>query len=193
MLRLFGRLFGPDPFSQVGATVDRAGFIGYALETQTRPTSTSTPGEVIIAHELAHQWFGDSVGLSQWRDIWLNEGFATWAEWRWIQERGGPTTAAQFADLYARPASVDAIWEPPPGDPGGPEQLFANSVYVRAAMTLEDLRQRVGNEVFLAILRDWASIHKYANATTDDFIALAELRSGQELSAFFEDWLYEPG
>ncbi|HEX2128811.1 MAG TPA: M1 family metallopeptidase [Solirubrobacterales bacterium] len=193
MLRLFKRLFGPYPFSQVGATVDRAGFVGYALETQTRPTYTSVPDDVIVAHELAHQWFGNSVGLTRWSDIWLNEGFATWAEWRWTQERGGRTTARQFDEYYSEPASETAIWEPPPGDPGGPKNLFAESVYIRAAMTLEALRQRIGTDAFLATLQAWAATYRHSNATTAEFIALAEQRSGQELDAFFQDWLYEPG
>jgi aminopeptidase N len=193
ILRLFKRLFGPYPFSQVGAVVDRAGFIGYALETQTRPTYTSPPGDVVVAHELSHQWFGNSVGLERWSDIWLNEGFATWAEWRWAQAAGGPTTARQFDELYARPANAVAIWEPPPADPGGPARLFADSVYMRGAMTLEALRQRVGTDAFLATLRAWTAGHRHSTATTEDFIALAEQTSGQELSAFFQDWLYEPG
>ena len=193
ILRLFKRLFGPYPFSRVGAIVDRAGFVGYALETQTRPTYTSAPDDVLIAHELAHQWFGNSVGLRRWSDIWLNEGFATWAEWRWIQARGGPTTAERFDELYARPARVGAIWEPPPGDPGGPHNLFAESVYVRAAMTLEALRQRIGDDAFYATLRAWAATYRHATATTPDFVALAEQHSGQELDPFFADWLYEPG
>ena len=193
MLRLFKRLFGPYPFSEVGATVDRAGFIGYALETQTRPTYTSAPDEVIVAHELAHQWFGNSVGLKLWSDIWLNEGFATWAEWRWTEERGGQTTSQQFDDYYSQPASARGIWEPPAGDPGGPEDLFADSVYTRGAMTLEALRQRIGTDAFLATLQAWAETYRYSSATTAEFIALAEQRSGQELDAFFQDWLYEPG
>jgi aminopeptidase N len=192
ILRLFKRAFGPYPFSQVGATVDRAGFIGYALETQTRPTFTSLPDSVILAHELAHQWFGDSVGIERWSDIWLNEGFATWAEWRWAEARGGPSTAATFDDYYAQPADA-GIWEPPAGDPGGPRHLFGDSVYVRGAMTLEALRQRIGEEPFLATLRAWAATYRHTSATTAQFIALAEQHSGQELDAFFGDWLYAPG
>jgi aminopeptidase N len=193
ILRLFKRLFGPYPFSQTGAVVDRAGFVGYALETQTRPTYTSPPDDVLVAHEIAHQWFGNSVGLERWDDIWLNEGFATWAEWRWMQASGGPTTGETFDGLYARPLSANAIWDPPPGDPGGPRFLFSESVYVRAGMTLEALRQRVGTKVFLDTLQAWAATFRHSTATTADFIALAEQHSGQELDAFFQDWLYEPG
>ncbi len=89
ILRLFSRLFGPYPFEQTGAIVDRAAKVGYALETQTRALYPGPPDDFLIAHELAHQWFGDSVTPSVWPDIWLNEGFATWAEWRWEQEVGG--------------------------------------------------------------------------------------------------------
>ena len=146
----------------------------------------------VVAHELAHQWFGDSVGLTVWRDIWLNEGFATWAEWRWLEEAGGPTTAETFEEYYARQADTPAIWNPPPGDPGA-NRLFTQSVYVRGAMTLEALRQLIGDDAFYATLRAWTSTYRFGTVTTEDFIALAEQHSGLDLHDFFTNWLYTPG
>ena len=193
ILELFGSLFGPYPFDDVGAIVDHAPAVGYALETQTRPIYDDSPSHGLVAHELAHQWFGNSVSLEGWPDIWLNEGFATWAEWRWHQRSDGQTTAAKFDRLYETPADKARFWNPPPGDPGRPGNLFDGTIYVRGAMTLEVLRQEVGEATFLEILREWTDRYAYANASTDDFIALAEEISGESLDALFDAWLFTRG
>ena len=195
MISLFESLFGPYPFTDVGAIVDKAAFIGYALETQTRPVYDRPPSAPLIAHEIAHQWFGNSVTLERWDEIWLNEGFATWAEWRWIEEAGGPSTARTFRRNYETPASHEEFWNPPPAALPGPKKLFSEPVYVRGGMTLEVLRQRVGEETFLEILRRWAQENRFANATIAEFIALAEAVSGDAglSESVFEPWLYERG
>jgi aminopeptidase N len=172
--------------------VDRAP-VGFALETQTRPFYDEAPGSVLVAHELAHEWFGNSVSLETWPEMWLNEGFATWAEWRWAEEAGGRTTARRFADLRDEPPGKRRLWSPPPGAIPRPAQLFADSVYVRGAMTLEALRQRVGDRAFYAILREWVARHAYGNATIAEFVALAEALSERQLDRLFERWLYRPG
>ena len=192
MVRLFSSLFGRYPFSQTGAIIDRAP-VGYALETQTRPFYDEAPGAGLIAHELAHQWFGNSVSLASWPEMWLNEGFATWAEWRWAEEAGKKTTARQFAELRRKPATRQGLWRPPPAAIPGPQRLFANSVYERGAMALEALRRRVGDRAFYATLRTWVARNAYGNATIDEFIALAEARSGRRLDGLFRRWLFRPG
>jgi aminopeptidase N len=191
ILQHFQSLFGEYPFDSTGAIVDHAPFVGYALETQNIPVYDRAPDEVIIAHETAHQWFGDSVSVARWSDIWLNEGFATWAEWNWIEHTGGPTTARTLRDLLKVRASDRRFWRPAPGDPG-PRHMFDATVYVRGAMAMEALRQAVGPDVFIAILRRWVSEHRYGTATTEDFIALAESESGRELDEFFRIWLFDP-
>jgi aminopeptidase N len=193
ILTLFESLFGPYPFSQGGAIVDDASGIGYALETQTRPVYDGAPDDRLVAHELAHQWFGNSVSLTSWPEIWLNEGFATWAEWRWAEQEGGRTTAERLAALTETPADESEFWNPPPAMVPAPAMLFSDSVYVRGAMALEALRQQVGEVTFLEVMRDWVSAHAYANATIAEFIALAESRSGQDLGGLFDAWLYQPG
>jgi Peptidase family M1 domain len=187
----FTGLYGPYPFNAVGAIVDFAPDVGYALESQTKPNFDQAPDESTLVHELAHQWFGDAVTLAQWPDIWLHEGFATWSEWIWSERHGGPTAQEIFDELYA--LSEPFFWDPPPADVGGPENLFSTSVYVRGAMTSQALRVRIGDAAFFEILRDWYAEHRYRNATTSDFISLAERKSGQDLDAFFAGWLYAPG
>ena len=196
MLDFFASIYGPYPWSSGGALVDDAPQVGYALETTTRPEFDSAPSELTLAHELAHQWLGDSVTLSRWRDIWVNEGFAEWSSWYW-SEHTGQTSAQQFFDrLYATNAKDTGFWNPPPGDPGGAQNIFAGSVYDRGAMTLQALRQKIGDDPqFLALLHDWIDAHAYGNAQVEDFIAFTEHRFPQVagLDHFFDVWLYQPG
>jgi aminopeptidase N len=147
--------------------------------------------ERLVVHELAHQWFGDSVSVTKWQDIWLNEGFATYAEWLWEERSGGRTVQEQFDERYKSPLAKD-LWDHPPGDPGR-KQMFGRSVYDRGGMTLVALRGRVGEETFYKILKTWADEKRHSNATTPQFIETANKVSGKKLDAFFDDWLYEKG
>jgi aminopeptidase N len=186
-------VFGPYPFETVGAIVDHAPNVGYALESQTKPNFDSAPGISTLVHELAHQWYGDSVSLTRWKDIWLNEGFATYAEWLWSAHTGGRTPQQIFNRLYATPASDTDLWTPPAGDPGGPANIFGTPSYDRGAMTLQVLRNRIGDRAFFTVLRTWAAQHRYGNATTAQFIALSERVSHKNLDGLFDAWLFTPG
>jgi aminopeptidase N len=193
IIRFESAIYGPYPFTAAGSIVDFAPKLGYALETQTRPIYAFAPDLTTVVHETAHQWFGDSVGLKRWPDIWLNEGFATWTEWYYAERHGGRSAAAIFAKLDRVPASDRAFWNPPTGRPGKPEHLFGTSVYVRGAMTLQALREKVGTKPMLQTLRRWAAIHRHGSGNTAEFIELAEEVTGKNLGPFFQRWLFQRG
>jgi aminopeptidase N len=192
ILRFETKLLGPYPFDAAGSIVDRFGY-GAAIESQTRPIYDLPPLRTAVVHELAHQWFGDSVGLRRWPDIWLNEGFASWIQWYYRERHGGPSARRVFRQLMRKSSPTSAIWSPPPGRPGKASHLFTASVYVRGAMTLEALRIKVGTPTMLKILRDWAREHRYSSAGTGEFITLAEEVSGRRLHSLFNRWLFRPG
>jgi aminopeptidase N len=188
--------FGPYPFGAYGGIALADSRIRFALETQSRPIygpsffADGRDGTWVIVHELAHQWFGDSVSVHHWDDIWLNEGFATYAEWLWEEHAGGRPVAELFDAAYD--GGTDNFWSVPPGDPG-PDSLFHAAVYRRGAMTLHALRMAVGDVAFFRILRGWAADNRDGNADTARFIAHCERVSGARLGDLFDAWLYEPG
>jgi aminopeptidase N len=190
IIRSQERKFGPYPFNSAGIVVKDSD-VGYALETQNRPVFDYDEGETVIdstnVHEWAHQWYGNSVTLSDWGDIWLNEGFAQYAEWLWDAAHGGPSTAEAFQQAYDDP---ETVWSPAPACLTDPADLFGEQSYLRGGMTLEALRQEVGSHDFFVILRKWAQQNEYGNVSTADFIRLSERVSGQDLDAFFKAWLY---
>ncbi|TQM61703.1 M1 family metallopeptidase [Humibacillus xanthopallidus] len=191
IVQFYESIYGPYPFNAVGSVADNAPEVGYSLETQTKPVYDRMPDEPTVAHELSHMWLGDSVTLSQWPDIWLHEGFATWSEWMWSEHNGQKSAQSTFDTLYNTPASRTSFWTPPPGAPGDPAHLFDGTIYERGAMTVQALRQKVGDDTFFRIMRTWVQDNRYGNVSTPQFIALAETISGQDLGHFFDVWLYQ--
>lgn len=186
-------LYGAYPFDSAGSAVDFAPELGYALETQSRPIYAFVPDLTTVVHETAHQWFGDSVGLQRWPQIWLNEGFATWSEWYYAERHGGRSAGAIFRRLYQVPASNERFWNPPPAHPGSPKNLFTTSTYVRGGMALEALRQAIGTQTMLRLLRRWVAGHEYGSANIAEFTNLAEQLSDRNLDPLFQRWLYKRG
>lgn len=184
--------FGPYPFSASGGIVDEVG-VGFALENQTRPTYSpgfffDGPNDFVVVHELAHQWYGDSLAVDSWQHIWLNEGFATYAEWLWSEDQG-LESADQIFDAFAGiPAEEDWFWGLAVGDPG-PNELFAFPVYARGAMTLHAVRQELGDRSFFQLLRAWSATQAGGNVTTREFIDLAETFTRSDLDPLFDTWL----
>jgi aminopeptidase N len=197
----FSDLFGPYPFAVYGVVVPDAS-VGAAMENQTLSLfgrdvleyAMADPfvGPMFLSHELAHHWFGDSVTLGEWQDIWLNEGFATYAGWLWTEHDLGPEGMDDWVGYALE--SLEAEEETPPGDPTV-EDLFGTGVYERGGLTLHALRLTVGDEIFFDLLREWVSRYAYSNATTDDFIALVREKAGHlagfDVDQFFQGWLFD--
>ena len=186
-------LFGPYPFTTAGGIVDNVD-VRFALENQTRVTyapgffGPDSGNDSVFAHELAHQWFGDSLAVDSWQHIWLNEGFASYAEWLWSEREGGETADQIFQDFIDFIPPDDPFWELAIGDPGT-DHVFDFQVYGRGAMTLHALRKTVGDQKFFKILQTWAAEHAGGNVTTRQFIDTAERIAKKDLDPFFANWL----
>jgi len=189
-MAFFEGLFGPYPFERYGLAIADSQ-PGLAMETQGLPLFSRVDldgrleylQQLLLAHELAHQWFGNSVSPASWDDIWLNEGFATYAQWLWFDEIG-------LIDLETHAASVRADL-PPEGWPlSEPDEMFGAVSYLGGAVAVHELRTTVGDEAFFAGLRDWIGDHADGAATTDDLQATMERASGEDLDDFFAAWIH---
>jgi aminopeptidase N len=181
---------GPYPFDSAGNVVV-PGMPPTALETQTRSILSldalrEPDPDQLLVHELAHQWFGDSVTPASWADIWLNEGPAVYLQWSWAESVGGPTLE-QSAQISWDAA--DASMDVPPADPGE-DELFGRSVYERSAMFLIELEHLMGAEAFDRLLRTWLDDHRGGNATTAEFLELARRIHGSSISDLSDPWLH---
>lgn len=189
MLALFDALFGayPQDACTIVVTADE---LEIPLEAQGMavfgPNHLDPDSERLVAHELAHQWFGNSVGVRQWRDIWLNEGFACYAEWLWSEHAGGPTADACAREHHALVAAQpqDLVVSDP-----GAERMFDDRVYKRGALTLHALRLEVGDAPFFDVLRAWCAQYRHRVADTAAFVALAESVAQRPLAELFSAWL----
>ncbi|MEI9862953.1 MAG: M1 family metallopeptidase [Limisphaerales bacterium] len=195
----------PYAFDSTGVVLHRTS-LGYTLEVQTKTHFSGTSISLTtLAHETAHQWFGDNVSPATWREIWFNEGFATWWEWYWGNKQGGSTTTVEqrFTSNYSS-TSQPTRWNTPPANlPDASDMFDTFTIYTRPAMMLEAYRQIVGNSTFFAFQRALLSEHAYGTISGAQFIALAKRlaqeRSGfdanylAKLDEFFQQWLYGVG
>jgi len=194
MLTQFTRLFGPYPFPDYGVVV-----VDDELEIPLEAHGLSIFGanhvdgergsERLIAHELAHQWFGNSLTVAEWRHIWLNEGFAKYAEWLWSEVSGGKPARAHAARSWAMVAALPQDLRV--ADPGV-RRMFDDRVYQRGALTLHALRSALGDDAFFALLREWTAAHRNRTVTTTEFEATARRHAPRSLDGFFTAWLHEP-
>lgn len=193
MMAVFEQRFGAYPFDCYGVVVTDDEL---EIPLESQPLSIFGPNhmteswesERLIAHEMAHQWFGNSVTPASWSDIWLNEGFAHYAEWVWSEASGRRPAQAQAREAYAElSASKQKLVI---GDPG-PKKMFDDRVYVRGALTLHTLRMSVGDQIFFTILQRWTAQNRCGNVTTAEFLALASEVSGRAIEPLLHEWLFE--
>ncbi|PPK70563.1 M1 family metallopeptidase [Actinokineospora auranticolor] len=194
MLVEFERMFGPYPFEQYGVVV-----VDAELDAPIEAQSVSVFGtnhldgkrgsERLVAHELAHQWFGNSLTVAQWRHIWLNEGFANYAEWLWSEVSGGEPAEAHAHRAWQRVAAMPQDLKL--SDPGV-RRLFDDRVYLRGALTLHALRRRMGETAFFALVKVWTSANRHGSVTTDGFVTLAQRHTPWPLDELFTAWLHNP-
>lgn len=200
MISWFSELFGDYPFEKYGNAVVSMSTYG-AMEHQTMTTLgnyiiTGTGYyETVIAHELVHQWFGNAVSFLTFKDVWLSEGFATYSEFLWIDKTSGWQSACDYMRSSIQQYYLN--WE----IAEGPQTIYNPSFnnyfsppsYEKAASVLHMLRLKLGDADFFALLQQYYNTYKNSNAITAEFQNIAEQVSGQNLSYFFNQWIYGSG
>ncbi|MCB0949701.1 MAG: M1 family metallopeptidase [Mycobacterium sp.] len=195
MMKLFVKLFGPYPLADGYTVVVTDDDLEIPLEAQgisifgANHCDGQRSSERLIAHELAHQWFGNSVTVQRWRHIWLHEGFACYAEWLWSEhcgERSAEELAHQYHQRLSNSAQNLVLADP------GPRDLFDDRVYKRGALTLHALRNQIGDTSFFALLKDWTTRYRHSSVVTDDFTGLAARYCKGSLTDLWAAWLYSP-
>jgi aminopeptidase N len=193
MMALFERSFGPYPFEDYSVVVTDDDLEipleahGFAVFGKNHIDGLGG-SERLIAHELAHSWFGNSLTAASWKDIWLHEGFACYAEWLWSEESGGSSASRLAHNFWAK---LDALPQDLViGDPG-PAHMFDDRVYKRGALALHALRSVVGSDDFFTILTDWTAARRYGNVSTEEFFEHCQGYTRTDLSELFSSWLFD--
>jgi aminopeptidase N len=193
-IRTLETMFGPYPFSEIGGIVPVHKLWFGGLETQTRPVYDARSilnadfESSLIDHELAHMWFGDNVTVRQWNDIFISEGYASWAQWGARERRGGRPANDSLNRTYDRLADKDDFWKITMIDPGK-AHLF-DAVYVRGPMALQALRNVIGDDAFFKLARDWSQAP--GSRTLEEWMAAAQSHTTVDLGPFFQAWIYSP-
>ena len=203
---------GRYPFDVYGALVPEDANIGFALETQTISLydqgwfeSTQGVWEPTMIHELAHEWYGNSVTPYEWSDLWLNEGHASWYEFTFAEENGqlaedtenwpDETGYATLDELMRAVYAHGDQWRHDFGPPGRPssgdiDTLFSFQAYHGGALILYALRQKIGTRAFEQFEREWAARNRDGVVRSADFVALASKVAKRDLSGFLNAWIY---
>jgi aminopeptidase N len=193
-IRTLETMFGPYPFSELGGIVPIHQLWFGGLETQTRPVYDArailNPGFApgLLDHELAHMWFGDNVTVRQWNDIFISEGYASWAQWGARERRGERKANDSLNRAYDRVVNNDDFWKITMIDPSR-AHLF-DAVYLRGPMALQALRNVLGDEAFFKLARDWSQ--NPGSRTLEDWMAAAQSYTTVDLGPFFQAWIYAP-
>src|SRR5690606_7828258 len=142
--------------------------LSFSLETQTRPIYAPWTDLQTVVHEIAHQWWGDSVSVYSWADICLNECLASYtADYLWPERMEGADVDAMYRATSAQAASMPHYWDIPLQNPGAGNAV--TSVYYRGPLSLHALRKQLGDDVFFAALREFVTVHAYGNASMPQF------------------------
>lgn len=192
MLRYLEARFGRYPGNSIGVLVDDTD-VGYALETQDRPFFEGGIDTSTLLHELAHQWFGNDVSATDWSDLWLAEGPATFLEAQYAYDTGATTDApeAAFFARWKESGANDSVWTNPMAGFTDPADLFGDQTYERGAQSLQVLSTLIGPQAFSTVMSTWTSSRSGSTGSTADWIALAEKVSGRDLTAFYQDWAFD--
>jgi aminopeptidase N len=188
-LAFFADRFGPYPFDRYGVAIADSQ-PGLAMETQGLSLfsaddldgSTGYLQHLLLSHELAHQWFGDAVSPAQWDDIWLNEGWATYCQWLWLDAEGLSRLADEATQALGALTGGGGPVE-------RPNELFGDVSYNGGAVALHALRLTIGDAAFFAGARRWVAAHLDGAASTADFVAVMEQAAGRDLSGWFDAWV----
>lgn len=177
--------FGPYPYKSVGGIYSNEN-IPFALETATRPVYADWVTLDTVVHELAHQWYGDDVMVQRWRDVCLNECFASYAPWLWHQDMDAADLDAQWKGQMATDGADPRFWSSPLMDMG-PGQEFS-AVYTRGPLAVHVLRKAMGEKAFADLLLAWPATYGGGTATFDDLERLASKIAGKNLDRVFDVW-----
>ncbi|QIS02639.1 M1 family peptidase [Nocardia brasiliensis] len=186
VLGLAEQLYGPYPFESGGGIyVDTN--LQFSLETQTRPIYAPWTDLNTVIHENAHQWWGDSVSIKDWRDVCLNECFASYtADILWPERIDHRNADQIYRSALAR-ADQQNVWATPLYDPGKGREF--TTVYSRGPLFLHALRRAIGDDVFFTAVRDFAQSHRHGNASIPELRQFVQSRTKEDLTGFFDAWL----
>lgn len=187
ILNLLTRYFGPYPQSS-GGGIFVADQIGFSLETQDRPTYAAWADVPTIVHENGHQWWGDSMSVKTWRDVCMNECFASYGEWLWEQDTNNVNLNDEYSSEMAGFADNEKFWANPLWDMGAGNE-FTNS-YTRGPLFLQALRAYIGDKPFFKILRTYTQLHRGGNTSMQQFEQYVQKNAHRDVHSFFQAWVY---